>query len=152
MIEQTYLSNPECGLRLSNYHQETDSLLNEAISPHSRNLTLPGVLPSHRISSPPVVSHSNPTGAQAYSTIRVRHSPGRITRIPVGPGSLDLPMDFFERRAPDGTDSGPEGGAAVPRRKEEKKLSFADQVSVRSRDRNFDNSQVRLCPSRLRFV
>ncbi|XP_075252685.1 angiopoietin-1 receptor-like isoform X2 [Convolutriloba macropyga] len=152
MIEQTYLSNSDCGLRLSNYHQETDSLINEAInSPQARsdysgggNLTLPNQ------QQPMVANMNNHRGStgitSGFSTMRVHHSPGKITRIPVGPGSLDQP-DFFERRAPDGNENNSPsgdfpvgGGMTLSRRREEKKLSFADQVSVRGRDR-FDSSQ-----------
>ena len=77
----------------------------------------------------------------------MRHAPGKITRVPVGPDSLDLP-DFFERR-PDGHDGGNVGVAGFEtmhrKRKDgacEKKLSFADQISVRIRDKHVDPSQV----------
>ena len=129
MIEQTYLSNPDCGLRLSNYHQETDSLINEAIGNHSRTFS-GGTLSLPRGS----------TGStNGFASMRVHHSPGKITRIPVGPGSLDQP-DFFERRAPDGNENNPIEFGLLSRRREEKKLMFSDQVSVRGRGRS--GSQV----------
>ncbi|XP_063717847.1 uncharacterized protein LOC134844951 [Symsagittifera roscoffensis] len=125
MIEQTYLSNPDCGLRLSNYHQETDSLINEAIGNHSRTFS-GGTLSLPRGS----------TGStNGFASMRVHHSPGKITRIPVGPGSLDQP-DFFERRAPDGNENNPIEFGLLSRRREEKKLMFSDQVSVRGRGRS----------------
>ena len=140
MLDKTYLANSDCGFRLSNYHHETDSLINEAISSPSRdcsgeNLTMP-VIATHRGASPSL-DHG--------TTSRVRHTPGKVNHIPVGPASLDLP-DFFERR-PDGHDSnvGVVGFETVPRKKKEgceKKLSFADQISVRIRDKHVDPSQV----------